>query len=247
MGAQIIEITPERIEQVRGLLAALESGDGALGSELVEEIALWRMPQMFQGLVQITRQLHDSLTSLQQDSWINKMTLEDIPDARDRLSYVISLTEQAANRTLNAVEDSMPLINAMSQRSEKLAGHLGALAEGTTGDGVRDLAQLLKPYLHNVEQDSRKVAQNLNEVVMAQEFQDLTGQLLNRVIRMVRDVEDNLVGLIKSTTGLNPAEERAAREASGIHAEGPHLPDADVAHVVKGQDEVDDLLASLGF
>src|SRR5574343_469375 len=93
----------------KDLVNALEKGDQAVADGLLDELAGLRETQLFKEIGRLTRQLHDTMVSFSVDSAITAMTEHDIPDAKERLQYVIAMTEQAADRTLTAVENLLPI------------------------------------------------------------------------------------------------------------------------------------------
>lgn len=244
----------ELLAHARTLVTALE--DGAQQQEveqLLGMLAESHQSLLFNRVGSITRQLHESLTNLPIDTSLIQLAEAELPDAKDRLNYVVSLTEQSAHSTLAAVEEAMPYAEKLVDRSGKLQQRLlGVAEENSDNPELCKVIQQMDTYLNSLQADGDKVQQKLTDILMAQEFQDLTGQLINRVIHMVQEVEDNLVELIRvtgvSTRTEAPAEEQTAdqKKNKAIEAEGPQVPNSG-NNVVNSQDEVDDLLASLGF
>jgi chemotaxis protein CheZ len=111
----------------------------------------------------------------------------------------------------------------------------------------REMSKEIEAYLPVVKQHSEKIHQNLSEVTLAQGYQDLTGQVIRQVITMVEEVEDNLVALVKIAGTHQQDRQKDDTEESPIKAEGPQIGAKDNPKVVNNQDEVDDLLSSLGF
>jgi chemotaxis protein CheZ len=109
----------------------------------------------------------------------------------------------------------------------------------------RSLASNLSGFLGQVESDSGQLQGRLSEVLMAQGFQDLTGQIIRKVISLVQDVEDKLVQIIRLSRGRIPEAASGPDQVKVVG--GPVVPGVDQGDVVQGQDEVDDLLSSLGF
>jgi chemotaxis protein CheZ len=162
----------------------------------------------------------------------------------ERLNYVISMTEQAARKTLTAIEESIPLNDAVGDHALNLQKEWERFTRREMEpQEFRALSRKLNEYLGEVQDSTKKVHANLMDVLMAQEFQDLTGQVINRVIRLVQDVENSLVGLIKFSSQSGHAPAPADK---GV-LEGPQVNAASRSDVVANQDDVDDLLSSLGF
>lgn len=237
----------EMLDKARQLVQALEAGDEGTASLLINDMSHVRETELFKEMGRLTRALHDAITSVQSDTTLAKLAESDMPEARQRLDYVISLTEQAANRTMNAVDDCIPICNEMNVRAEDIADSwLRLTRRELSGDEFRALSRNVQLFLENVQKDTQTLKQNLTEILLAQDFQDLTGQVIRRVTHMVRELEDKLVDLIKRNGQL---AEHPETDATGpdIAAEGPQLRHAERDDVVSGQDDVDDLLSSLGF
>ena len=246
------ESPDDRLELARKLVSALEGGDESEVAGLLDTLGAQHERSLFNELGRLTRQLHEALNSFRMDSRLSEITETEIPDAKERLSYVVSMTEQAANRTLNAIEDSMPRLSRISEQSGELSGAWERFRSRELDvQEFRELSRELSDFLGCAKQESLAVSAQLSEVMLAQDFQDLTGQVIRRVIDLVQEVEEGLVGLVRvagermvrNTEEISPAAENKD-DNSGY---GPVVPGVDKADVVHGQDEVDDLLSSLGF
>lgn len=235
----------ELLGKARELVAALEAGNTDAATARLDELTRMRETDLFRELGRLTRTLHDALNAFSLDDRLVKLAEYDIPDARERLRYVVSKTEQAAHRTLRAVEESVPLATALEQRArEHMADWERFLRREMDVKEFRALTHTLSEFLSGVMADSKRLHENLAEVLMAQDFQDLTGQVIDRVIHLVEEMENGLVQLIRVTgsrmQGTTP-------EGSATAAEGPQIRTEGRTDVVSNQDDVDKLLASLGF
>lgn len=238
-------ITPELLAQAERLLEALRQGDESAARQALMNLTEARESLLFREIGSITRDLHDSLRQFAEDSRLDALTAQDMPDARERLRYVTILTEQAANRTLEAAEQALPLTDNLIRRSQRVAERLIVLREMHSGNqALQDALGAVETYLASVNREGAQVRARLNEIILAQEFQDLTGQLLHRVILLLERLEGEMVKLIRLVGSTGSGREADSEDAT--RAEGPALPTAK-AGVVQSQDEVDDLLASLGF
>jgi len=236
------------LERARSLVSQIEAGNESEISRLLDELDRMRENNIFKELGKLTRELHDALKNFQIDSHLSDLAEKEIPDAKDRLNYVITMTEQAAHRTLNAVEESLPL----SEKIEKRAGELGEqwgrfLRKEMQADEFRELTREVSTFFDEVGEDSSRIHGNLSDVLMAQDFQDLTGQVIRRVITLVQDVEESLVGIVRLAGQPAAAQPVVEAKEEGVGAHGPAVPGVDHGEVVSGQDDVDELLASLGF
>lgn len=242
---------PISLEEARQLVVHLEQGDNVAARELLEAISTKESIELFAEVGKLTRQLHDALNSFQLDERIVGLANDDIPDAQTRLTYVIEETEKAANTTMDAVEASMPIAESLSERINTIMPEWNKLM--TRQIDVAEFKVLctdLDGLLNNAAAESEKLTGLLTEVLMAQGYQDLTGQVIRRVIELVKEVEDSLVNMLTvfgEPETDQPAAENKKQEISSVEAEGPIVNAEERDDVVKGQDDVDDLLSSLGF
>jgi chemotaxis protein CheZ len=241
------------LQSARSLVEELEAGNGERVEELLEELSSMRESSLFTEMGKLTRELHDSLRNFELDSRISELAEEEIPDAKERLNHVITMTEQAANKTMDAVEVSIPLAENIRQRSDDLFEKWQRFRNRDLSvEEFRELSKELDRFFSDVSSDSKSLNSSLSDVLMAQDFQDITGQIIRQVISLVQDVEEGLVDLIRISTPGRQQAVPAAKDVkpdSGpdIAAEGPQIPSKKSDNYVQGQDDVDDLLSSLGF
>lgn len=240
-----------RLALAKDLVKQLEAGDEIKADSIVDEITSIRESSLFQEVGRMTRELHDAMLSFANDTRVSELTEDELPDAKDRLNHVIKMTQQAADQTLNAVEAFMPLCQEMSGQSrtlslnwERFVGREMPLQD------FRGLADELKKFLPMVEGNSKQVYEMSNDVLLAQNFQDLTGQIIRRVIRLLEEMQEKLVGLLR-VAGERHVDESREKETQKTGTDnqdiGPHVLGRTSEDAVSGQDEVDDLLSSLGF
>lgn len=229
------------------LVTALEAENQASADEILDQIAGLRETQLFQEIGRLTRQLHDTMVSFSLDSKIAAMAEHDIPDAKERLHYVIAMTEQAANQTLTAVEDLLPVSEELSSQAEILSGKWGRFLDREMPfEEFKAMSQEISQHFEVSRAALSTVQAGLNDILMAQGFQDITGQIIRRVIDLVQDLELSMVKLISiSSRKAVPAE--AIVEQTELP--GPVVPGVDdkAGDVATSQVDVDDLLSSLGF
>ena len=184
--------------------------------------------------------------------------ISQITDATERLSYVVRLTENAANRTMDLVEQSTPVLNALSAEASALSVDWQRfMRREVAADEFRELARRVDGFLTRSEQGNREVAAHLNDILLAQDYQDLTGQVIKRVTTLVTEVESNLLKLVLMASqvdrfaGIQHDHEQLRAEKDEekhpARGEGPQIHADKREDVVSGQDDVDDLLSSLGF
>lgn len=199
--------------------------------------------KMFNSIGQMARQLHDTLRQLGYDKMIED-TVNALPDAKDRLSYIANLTEQAACRVLNATDIAQPIQDELQHASEKLGERWDKLhANQLSVAEFKVLAGDTRFFLKNTlpEKVSGTNAQ-LMEIMMAQDFQDLTGQVIKKVITLAQGLEAQLMAVLIDAI---PGERRNEEMNSLLN--GPVINAEGRADVVVSQEQVDDLLDSLGF
>lgn len=241
------------LDQARELVQLLEMGEQQAANELVNGLAFPGNSELFAEVGKLTRQLHDSLKSFQVDPSLNSLLAEDIPDAKKRLSHVIDMTEQAANKTMDAVESCLPIADQLGSNLRLIMPEWQKLMTRNLKLGeFKVLCHSISAFLEESQRGADDLQSSMTEVLMAQGFQDLTGQILRRVIELVKEVEESLIGLLTAFghPDLVAAEAKApsAKKAKAAHeAEGPIIDAQTRDDVVQGQDDVDDLLSSLGF
>ena len=244
------------LQDAKLLVELLEQGDNEGANNLLDAVGVHNSVELFAEVGKLTRQLHDSLNNFQLDPRIVDMTKEDIPDAKARLTYVIQATEDAANKTMDLVDSCMPIAEKLHEGISGLLPEWKKLMSRELQLGeFNHLCKKMDQFLETGSQDSAKLTGLLTEVLMAQGYQDLTGQIIRRVIELVKEVEDNLVYMLTMFGGIEPKDGKPRKErpkksdnqADMIKAEGPIL-DADSREdVASDQVDVDDLLSSLGF
>lgn len=237
----------ERLELARDLVDRLETGDEQAAVSLIADLAGMRDSILYREVGRLTRELHDSLNSFVRDAGLADIAQTEMPDAAERLRYVIATTEQAANTTLGAVEDSLPLADSLRSDAQRLAGRWARFkSRQLTVEDFRELSGELSEFLAVTQANAQALHDRLSEVLLAQGYQDLTGQVIRKVIALVNDVEGKLVELVR-LSGHRPKADADGGARRDTAAQGPVVPGVDKGDVVNGQDDVDDLLSSLGF
>ncbi|MBT1450843.1 protein phosphatase CheZ [Glaciecola sp. XM2] len=245
------------LEEAKALVAHLESGEVESANDIVHSITLRESTELFSEVGKLTRQLHDSLSNFQLDERITALTQSAIPDAQSRLEYVIEETEKAANSTMDAVEKSMPIAELLNARLSTIMPEWKKLMSRQIELGeFKSLCLELDTLLTDACNDSATLNSMLTEVLMAQGYQDLTGQVIRRVIELVKDVEVSLVDMLAAFSDDEHRNDNRAKSVNTqpsqksddkVGAEGPIIDAQKRDDVVNGQDDVDDLLSSLGF
>lgn len=197
--------------------------------------------EMYQRIGELTRKLHDAMQQLGYDKKI-EASLGAVPDARSRLSFIAKVTGEAAEKVLNMVDASQAhqaTLLADADRMEALlkSDPVGAVARGE-----------VLHFIGHVRENSQRTNSQLTEIMMAQDFHDLTGQTVRKVIDVAANLEHSLVMLlVEGQGGTIPAPGPAHVEVPLGFLNGP-VPDAQGrTDIVSDQAGVDSLLESLGF
>ena len=190
---------------------------------------------VFLQLGAITRLLHDTMQQLGVMPQL-KVATEGLPDARSRLNYIVRKTSEAADKVLNSVDQA-------KFEHHRIAEQTRSLGEALVRDPVKAVASgAVLNFVHDVEGATARIDQHLTDIMLAQDFHDLTGQVVARVVNLANELESNLVKLLVQVV---PPEQREKVDPGVLH--GPVVDAAGRTDVVQDQGEVDDLLASLGF
>lgn len=198
-------------------------------------------PEVYHTIGSLTRQLHDALSELGYADQL-RGTVDKLPDAKSRLSYISRLTGEAAEKVLNRVEMAKSVHDEMAVETQRMSALIrkdpvAAVAKGEVMN-----------FVDFVQNGNSTIDQHLTEIMMAQDFHDLTGQVIARVVNLATTIEDQLVELLIQTSpgGLLALPARTpVVEDEGLT--GPQVEPEGKADVVTDQSQVDDLLASLGF
>ena len=245
LAAEIQQPIDMRLSLAQSLVANLEQGNTEEVEQIINSLSNQQESILFLEVGKLTRQLHDSLSEFRGDDRIPQLAENKIPDARERLNYVIEKTEESAHRTLNAVEEALPIAHELEENGSAMREEWAKFTRREMdAEEFRQMSKHIESFLESVEEDAKYLNKRLSDVMMAQDFQDITGQIIRQVIDLVQDIEESLVSVIKkSGRTANVVKE----EEKNIRAEGPQVNKEDDPEVMSGQDDVDDLLSSLGF
>ncbi len=259
--------------RAKELLSYLDKGDFTSAMGILAELSEARNTMLYQEVGRLTRGLHEAIKEFNIDvenSTAFQATsrgdeLSKVANANERLNYVLELTETAANTTMDKVDSTMPIAEELGEQARLLRQDWKAMADAkATLSEVKDLGRTTEAFLMTIENGTSDINKNLTEILLAQGFQDLTGQMITRVISLVNEVESSLVNLVavagqveKIRGADQPDEEQDAQNAEAdeavkeeeqlVKGHGPQINAGKKDGIVAGQDEVDDLLSSLGF
>lgn len=199
--------------------------------------------EMLNRIGHVTRLLHDSLRGLGLDKILEQVA-QDIPDARDRLAYVARMTEQAAERVLNATDAAIPLQTELAAEAAKLEIHWKeTLVIPSLKTEYNQTADETLSFLALTSKNTSETKALLMDIMMAQDFQDLTGQVIKKITGLAQDLEKQLVQVL---IDFSPTATKKEVDTGAMLMNGPQI-DPSAVDVVASQEQVDDLLDSLGF
>ncbi|MCQ4444159.1 protein phosphatase CheZ [Enterobacter cloacae] len=199
--------------------------------------------EIFVRIGQLTRLLRDSMANLGLEQAIMEVA-DAFPNTRDRLNYVVGKTSQAADRALTSVEVARPLQEGLSENASALSARWDAWFDAPQPlEDARELVKATRGFLREVPDVTQQTNRQLTEIMMAQDFQDLTGQVLQSLMHVIETVEKELISVLVE----NMNERDIDAQTSDAHLKnGPQI-DTTAEGIVASQEQVDDLLESLGF
>jgi len=193
---------------------------------------------VFERLGHIVRSLHNTLHEIGADKVLSEAASE-FPSARERLLHIASLTENAANKVLSKVEEVMPIQDKLVENSEQMQDAWSKLTPDMASDSMKPLSENTKSFIAETFSGSKVTRAALSDIMMAQDFQDLTGQLIKKVVTLLEKTEKDLLNLLIDAAPPGTIPEVKKEELMA----GPGAPGS----VALDQSSVDDLLADLGF
>jgi chemotaxis protein CheZ len=254
--------------RLNALAASLAEDDGERFLRELDELLAIRECEVFIELRQLTANLQASLERFRIDSRLVDLARKEMPDARHRLKHVLQLTEDAAHRTLDLVEQAGPVAERISKESDELSVLWRQFrARKITVVDFAILMERMDQFLQVMDSDMNRVRDNLAEVLLAQGYQDLTGQIIRGVMHLVTELELTLVKLVQLSSPAEIAQMSRAAGSPGNsamnspgssgaqvgHAYGPTVPGVDDRSKDFGcktsfhdQLDVDALLSGLG-
>jgi chemotaxis protein CheZ len=231
---------------VEALTDALRTEDEEAFFAAIDHIVHMREPGMFKEIRQVAGDLQGALERFSIESRLQDIAENEIPDARTRLTHVINMTDEAAHRTLDLVEQSGPLAERTAQEAATLIEAFEAFknrANAQSLDGLSPLLKSMDKFLPAARANSELIRRNLADVLLAQGYQDLTGQIIRNVMKLVGELETSLAALAK----LSGDVVEHATMGEGDNAGGPVVPGVTKGDVASGQTDVDALLSNLGM
>ncbi len=239
--------TPEQPEDTAPVAEATDAeADTDAESQAAEPQEDQSGKPMYERLGGIVRMLHDSLRELGYDRSLSNVA-DQISDAQGRLNHIASLTEQAANKVLNTVDTCIPEQETLTKKAQDMEGRWNQLFDGKLSiEEFKTLAGDSRQFASVVMEATETEKARLLDIMMAQDFQDITGQLIKKIVVITDTVEHELAQLLRDNAPPEVkaalAEQKLAEQKPAELMQGPSAPGAAMA-----QDDVDSLLADLGF
>jgi chemotaxis protein CheZ len=241
------------------LLNSIEVGNFSSAIQIIQELSEARHKSFYNEVGNLTRSLHNAIKDFKVDSVEIELTDTDesdngskITDASDRLNYVVEMTSNAANKTMDMVDSSVPVASELQKQAKELRKDWGRLIQrDLSPEEFRQLYKRIDVFLSYADDSATILHTNLNTILLEQGYQDLTGQVITKVNDLIRDVEEKLVhlvavaGRVDSISGIE--HELTLAEEDDTRGHGPAIKNDNNPEVLNSQDEVDDLLSSLGF
>jgi chemotaxis protein CheZ len=249
MTSAIEKLRTEYGSSIATLAGALAAGDEQLFLNELDLLVHRRERTLFSELRKLTGHLQSALDRFSVDSRLVDLAEKEVPDARQRLDHVLKLTDEAAHKTMDLVEQCGPLADRTARAADDIAGMWAKFRARTIQiDEFRSMIEKLDVFLDASRVDMNKVRGNLSEVLLAQGYQDLSGQIIRGVMKLVAELETALVDLVRlSRTGPQGLGAPAPASESPSRGFGPTIPGIDNGPAVSGQSDVDSLLAGLGM
>jgi chemotaxis protein CheZ len=226
------------------LVAAWNEGDEHRFMAQIDALAATHQHMLMKNVGELTRGIADALERFCVDARVEDLSRKDVPDARVSLEHVLKLTDEAAHRTMDLVEQShVPAESILRGVSEVLPRWRTCL-EGQLSDEQRTaLIDDMTAFLQAAEGHAECIRANLSEVLLAQGYQDLSGQIIRSVMNLIDEIQEALAGLVALSRGQEVTYRSRKPETNG--ACGPRVPGVARGEMVAGQDEVDMLLSGL--
>ena len=238
----------------KSLWDKVEAGNYAEAANIMQTLNETREQSLYREIGILTRSLHEAIKNIQIDQ--HSIDQTDQSAATDKLTYIVDMTAKAANKTMDKVEEGMPLAQDIRQSANDLGKRWQKLMDKELKPSeFRLLSGDIQMFLSKAELSSSQLHEKLSDILLAQDYQDLTGQVIQKVTQTIKDVEEKLVSLvamasqIDTMTGVSCEQLMPPEKVKGssIAAEGPIIDAAKRDDVISDQDDVDDLLSSLGF
>ena len=247
MNAAIDSLRVKYTTLVTALTGALERNDETAFFLALDGMMRLRESGVLRELGAVTQDIEAALARFCNETRLTDLAEKEVPDARARLEHVLKMTDEAAHHTMDLVEQAYVPAERTSRQVAQLSDlwrDFRADSVHPVMDGHEDLRRLMDAFLEHARNDADKMQNCLKEVILAQGYQDLSGQIIRGVMKLIVELEAALVSLVQLSRGEAPGrtESRNTQAAQGY---GPVVPRVNDTNVVSGQDDIDALLSNL--
>lgn len=233
---------------IAALAGALAAGDEKTFYAELDLLVEQRERSLFGELRKLTADLQSALVRFSVDSRLVDLAEKEVPDAKLRLDHVLKMTDEAAHRTMDLVEQCAPIADRTAKQAEEIVDLWRRFrARSIAVEDFRDMVRRMDSFLEAASTDMGTVRGNLSEVLLTQGYQDLSGQIIRGVMKLVGELETALVELVRLSKG-GPKNSEAGTDAPSVaRGFGPVVPGVDHGPAVGDQQDVDALLSGLGM
>jgi chemotaxis protein CheZ len=233
---------------IAALAGALAAGNEKQFFEELDTLVERRERGLFGELRKLTSDLQSALVRFSVDSRLVDLAEKEVPDAKLRLDHVLKMTDEAAHRTMDLVEQCAPLADRTSKQADVIVDLWHRFRRRSIAvNDFQDMIQRMDVFLESASADMGKVRANLSEVLLTQGYQDLSGQIIRGVMKLVGELETALVELVRLSKGGPKSSEATADVHAKSRGFGPVVPGVEHGPAVGGQQDVDALLSGLGM
>ena len=217
-------------QKLRIFLARFEVLDQGSMEEVIHSLEEEADIPLFSEVGHLLRRFHDQMQSISSGlpQALANLDPDEVGSFSDKLSHILEMTDRAANKTMDLAEAALAVLAEEQSVLDSLTQNPVIAANE---DAMAALGQLLK---NNQAQNNR-----MTEVLMAQDYQDLTGQLINKVMALLKHLESDLIELVTRF-----GSKKIATPQSEVRLNGPMHESHEER---QNQDNVDSLLSQFGF
>jgi chemotaxis protein CheZ len=251
MSAAIDALALKYAAPVSALTRAMDKNDRTAFFQALDTLARLREDNLLSELGEVTHDIQSALARFCNNTRLSDLAEKEVPDARLRLAHVLKMTDEAAHRTMDLVEQAYAPAERTSGQLAQLMPLWQSFRAATAPTAAADhaaLLQMMDTFLETAHGDAAQVQSNLKEVILAQGYQDLSGQIIRGVMNLIVELEAALVSLVELSRGGSTRPDASAPPASGnAQGYGPVVPQVNDANTVSSQDDIDSLLSDLNI
>ena len=185
----------EMLSAVSDLLDSLTKGDLEGIEKCFQRLGISEEHELFTKIGMLTRTLHNSLSEIEQhlSKESGDITSTTLPDAASRLAAAIQYSSDSAMDVMNAIDHQMALL----KESKLELGNVVKLCEEEQGISP-EAKQRLFEYACTQREILQDLGSTTTDILIAQEYQDLNGQTLKKVAKLLGNLEIQLLSLVRA-------------------------------------------------